>query len=70
VVTRISTRGRVVLPKDILAQLGLQPGDLLDVSLEDERVILTPARARHSKPRIIQHPVSGLPVMAVDGAQY
>lgn len=34
----------VIIPKGILGQAGLHTGTLMDVSLEGERVVLTPVR--------------------------
>ena len=41
-VVKLGVSRQVAIPKRIHDQLGLQPGDYLEVSLEDERVILTP----------------------------
>jgi AbrB family looped-hinge helix DNA binding protein len=45
-VTKVSTKGQVVLPSAIRRRLGLQPGDALDVKAEGERIILTPQKKR------------------------
>lgn len=34
----------VIIPKPILAQIGVEAGDDLDLSLEDDRIVLAPAR--------------------------
>jgi len=41
-VTKISTKGQVVLPSAIRRRLGLQPGDPPDVNAEGDRIVLTP----------------------------
>ena len=40
--SRMSSRGQVVLPKEIREALGLQPGTYLDVRIEDGGIILRP----------------------------
>jgi|HubBroStandDraft_4_1064222.scaffolds.fasta_scaffold02773_5 AbrB family looped-hinge helix DNA binding protein len=65
-VTKVSTKGQVVLPSAIRRRLGLQPGDALDVKAEGERIILTPQKKRtRRKAKIIIDPVSGLPAVTL-----
>jgi AbrB family looped-hinge helix DNA binding protein len=61
--TTISTKGRVVLPSPTRRRLGLRAGDPLDAKVEGGRVVLTPSQARLRKVRIIEDPVTGLPVL-------
>jgi AbrB family looped-hinge helix DNA binding protein len=61
--TKVSTKGQVVLPSRIRRKLGLQPGDSLDAELEGERIVLIPRRPRRAKARIVEDPVTGLPVL-------
>ena len=42
VAVKIGVSRHVVIPKKIHDQLGLEPGDYLEVALEGDRVILTP----------------------------
>ena len=42
VAVKIGVSRQVVIPKKIHDQLGLEPGDYLEVALEGDRVILTP----------------------------
>ena len=42
--TRLSTKGQVVLPKDVRDRLGLRPGTELDVEVRDGVVVLRPIR--------------------------
>ena len=37
---RMSTKGQVVIPKEIREKLGIKPGTILNVKAEDRRVIL------------------------------
>jgi AbrB family looped-hinge helix DNA binding protein len=61
--TRVSTRGQVVVPSRIRRRLGLQPGDTLEARVEGQRIVLTPRKVRSRKPRIIRDPITGLPVL-------
>lgn len=65
-VTKVSTKGQVVLPSSIRRRLGLEPGDSLDVKAEGERIVLTPQKKRtRRKAKIIIDPVSGLPAVTL-----
>jgi AbrB family looped-hinge helix DNA binding protein len=61
--TKLSTKGQVVLPGRIRNRFGLRPGDPLDVSVEKDRIILTPRRTRRKKARVIKDPATGFPVI-------
>jgi len=65
--TRLSTKGQVVLPGKIRERLALKPGDSLDASIEDGRVILTPRRRRHFEFKVVTNPITGLPVISAEG---
>jgi AbrB family looped-hinge helix DNA binding protein len=41
---KLDKAGRIVLPKPVRDELGLSPGDTLDLSLEGEQVMLRPRR--------------------------
>ena len=43
----LSSKGQVVLPKEVRDKLGIGPGDTLQVRLEDEAIVLE----RAAKPR-------------------
>ena len=62
--TRVSTKGQLVLPQPIRRKMGLRPGDALDASLEDGRIILTPNRTRARKVKIVKDTITGLPVLS------
>jgi len=65
-VTKISTKGQVVLPSPIRRRLGLQPGDPLEVNAEGDRIVLTPQRKRsRRRARIVTDPVTGFPVLTL-----
>jgi AbrB family looped-hinge helix DNA binding protein len=61
--TRVSTKGQVVVPSRIRRKLGLQPGDSLEARVEGQHIVLTPRKVRSRKPRIIRDPVTGLTVL-------
>ncbi len=65
-VTKVSTKGQVVLPSAIRRRLGLRPGDSLDAKIEGGRVILTPQKKRtQKKGKIVTDPVTGFPVLTL-----
>jgi AbrB family looped-hinge helix DNA binding protein len=64
--TRISTKGQVVLPSAIRRRLGLRAGDSLDVKTEGDRVVLTLQRKRNRrKAKIVTDPITGFPVLTL-----
>jgi AbrB family looped-hinge helix DNA binding protein len=38
----ISTKGQLVIPADVRAELGIQPGSRIALTVEDTRIILQP----------------------------
>ncbi len=42
-IRRMGNSNGLILPKPVLAQLGLHPGDTLDLSLEEGRLVLVPS---------------------------
>ncbi len=61
--TRVSTKGHIVLPSPIRRRLGIRADDTLDISVEDGRVVLTPEKKQKYEVRIIEDPLTGLPVL-------
>ena len=43
---KLSSKGQIVIPKELRDRLGLEPGTEFDVYLEDNRIILTPQKHR------------------------
>ncbi|GFN22873.1 MAG: AbrB/MazE/SpoVT family DNA-binding domain-containing protein [Thermoanaerobacteraceae bacterium] len=48
-VTTLSTKGQLVLPKEIRERLGLFPGDRLKVELSGGRIVLEPIEGKARK---------------------
>ena len=61
--TKVSTKGQVVLPGPIRRKLGIRAGDPLDADIENGRIVLSPRRKQTFEARIIEDPVTGLPVL-------
>jgi len=61
--TKVSTKGQVVVPSRIRRKLGLQPGDSLEAKVEGQHIVLTPRKARPSKARITRDSLTGLPIL-------
>jgi AbrB family looped-hinge helix DNA binding protein len=65
-VTKLSTKGQVVLPGPLRRRLGLRPGDSLDASLEGGRIVLTPRKKMPAfEAKIIEDPLTGFPVISL-----
>jgi AbrB family looped-hinge helix DNA binding protein len=65
--TRISSKGQVVLPASFRRKLDLRAGDPMEARIDGMSIVLTPQRKRASGVRIITDPLTGLPVLDVDG---
>jgi AbrB family looped-hinge helix DNA binding protein len=64
--TRVSTKGQVVLPVPLRRKLGICAGDSLDISIEQDRIVLTaPKKKKKYEARIIEDPITGFPVIDV-----
>jgi AbrB family looped-hinge helix DNA binding protein len=64
-VTKVSTKGQVVLPVPIRRKLGIRAGDPLDASVEDGRIVLTPQNKPRFKAKIIKDPATGFPMISL-----
>ena len=62
-ITKVSTKGQVVVPSKIRRKLGLQPGDSLEARTEGQKIILTPRKVHSRNARIVRDPLTGLPVL-------
>jgi AbrB family looped-hinge helix DNA binding protein len=63
--TRVSTKGQVVLPVALRQRLGIQPGDPLDIAIEQDRIVLSAPKKTSYEARIIEDPITGFPVIDV-----
>ncbi len=61
--TKVSTKGQIVLPGPLRRKLGIRAGDSIDISVEKDRIVLTPASKPKFEARIIEDPVTGFPVL-------
>lgn len=53
-----------MLPGPVRRKLGLQPGDALEVTTDEDRIVLTPGKRRPARSRIIKDPITGWPVLS------
>lgn len=63
--TRVSTKGQIVLPAPIRRRLGIQAGDPLDIVIEKDRIVLSPVHETRYEPKIIEDPITGLPMLSL-----
>jgi AbrB family looped-hinge helix DNA binding protein len=63
--TRVSTKGQIVLPAPLRNRLGIRPGDPLDISIEQDRIVLTAPKKKKYEAKIIDDPITGFPVIDV-----
>ena len=63
-VTKLSTKGQIVLAGAICRRLGLEPGDSLDAKVQAGCIVLTPRKTRFSKVTFLVDPITGLPVLS------
>ncbi|MGD9588029.1 MAG: AbrB/MazE/SpoVT family DNA-binding domain-containing protein [Pyrinomonadaceae bacterium] len=65
--TKVSEKGEIVIPPSLRRRLGIKPGDRLNADLKDKSIILSlrPERNKTRKARIIEDPITGLPVIDV-----
>jgi AbrB family looped-hinge helix DNA binding protein len=61
--TKVSTKGQIVLPGPLRRKLNIRAGDSLDISVEQDRVVLTPLKRHPFEAKIIEDPITGFPVL-------
>jgi AbrB family looped-hinge helix DNA binding protein len=59
--TEVSAKGQIALPGAIRRKLGIRAGDLLDVVVEQGRIVLTAPERKHATARIVEDPITGFP---------
>jgi AbrB family looped-hinge helix DNA binding protein len=52
--TRVSSKGQVVLPVALRQRLGIRAGDALDISIEQDRIVLKPPVRPKHEARIVR----------------
>jgi AbrB family looped-hinge helix DNA binding protein len=57
--TKVSTKGQIVLPGPLRRRMGIRAGDPLEISVEKDRIILTQANKPKYEARIVEDPVTG-----------
>jgi AbrB family looped-hinge helix DNA binding protein len=63
-VTKVSSKGQVLLPGPIRRKLGIRAGDPLEASVQDGRIVLTPAKKpSRNRAKIVYDPTTGLPAL-------
>ncbi|HEY1107297.1 MAG TPA: AbrB/MazE/SpoVT family DNA-binding domain-containing protein [Opitutaceae bacterium] len=62
--TKLSSKGQIVLPRQVRSKLGLQPGTEFEVSTNGETVVLVP-RVKRGKVKLVTDPKTGLPTFVV-----
>jgi AbrB family looped-hinge helix DNA binding protein len=62
--TRVSTKGQIVLPGPLRRRLGIRAGDPLEISVENDRIVLTQASKPKYEARMVEDPVTGF--IAID----
>jgi len=45
-IRKLGNSSGVIIPKSMLAQIGIGAGDTVDLSLEDGRIVITPGKRR------------------------
>jgi AbrB family looped-hinge helix DNA binding protein len=45
---KVGAKGQIVIPKAMREKVGLFPGDEVDFTLEDDRVVMSSRQARHA----------------------
>lgn len=58
--TKLSSKGQVVLPKQVRSRLRLRPGATFDCKVRGDSIVLTPEGAVAPPPRSIRDSKSGL----------
>lgn len=60
--TKLSTKGQVVLPKQVRGRLQLRPGAKFSCRIEGGSIVLTPEQPPAGRPKLTRDPKTGLVV--------
>jgi AbrB family looped-hinge helix DNA binding protein len=63
-VTKVSTKGQVVLPGPLRRRLDIRAGDPLEAHIEDGCIVLKPQKSRRHRAKIVTDRVTGLPALS------
>ena len=65
--TEVLEKGQVVIPASLRRRLGIKSGDKLTADIKDGNIVLSPTaeQKKSRKARIIESPITGLPVLDV-----
>jgi bifunctional DNA-binding transcriptional regulator/antitoxin component of YhaV-PrlF toxin-antitoxin module len=62
--TKLSNKGRIVFTQVLRKLLGCKAGEVFEITVEDQRVILTRTTAISPVFKIVTDPRTGMPVLA------
>jgi AbrB family looped-hinge helix DNA binding protein len=60
--TTLSTKGQIVLPRDIRQRLALRPGTKFSSRVANGSIVLTPKMPLLGRPRLVRDSITGLTV--------
>lgn len=60
--TKLSTKGQIVLPKQVRARLQLRPGTTLVCKVQGDSIVLTPEHPPGERPKLTREAKTGLMV--------
>ena len=61
-ITTLSSKGQVVLPRAARAKLHLVSGTKLECTIQGDSIVLTPQNVRTSSPKLVEDKLTGLVV--------
>ena len=61
--TKVESNGEIVIPGELTRKLGFQPGDPLRATIEAGKIVLFLEPKRQHVGKIIDDPITGLPVI-------
>ena len=61
--TSVASNGEIIVPGELAERLGFRPGDSLDATIEAGKIILFPSPKTQYYGKIVEDPLTGLPVL-------